>query len=150
MKTEEINQNMDNSSTYPKAPYILTDVSIDRNPGKFKIRMIHVSETGKKISHTREFEHGTNNIGKFLAIMGAIKYCELKAIENPVLYKSIPIYTDSTTALTWLKRKETKKNTIIQEVYDLLVNAEIYLANNTIPNPILKWDTAKHGIIPVF
>lgn len=91
------------------------------------------------------FEKGSNNIGEFLAIVHALAWCKKHQIERP-------IYTDSNTALTWVKNKKTKtKVTPTAEnapLFDLIKRAENWLSNNTWKNAILKWHTEAWGEIP--
>ena len=65
---------------------------------------------------------------------------------------SIPIYTDSVTAISWIRNKHCK--TTLQEtrrnaqIFELVDRAEQWLQNNTYSTPILKWDTKHWGEIP--
>jgi ribonuclease HI len=65
---------------------------------------------------------------------------------------NIPIYTDSTIALGWIKKKrcvtklERNKNT--ESLFTLIERAENWLNTNTWSQSILKWDTKAWGEIP--
>jgi len=91
------------------------------------------------------FEKATNNIGEFLAIVHALAYCK----KNNV---SLPIYSDSNTALSWVRKKkantklETNELNII--VFDLISRAEKWLQENQYENKLLKWHTEAWGEIP--
>ena len=127
---------------------ILTSVAVDAacsgNPGLMEYQGVDV-KTGFQIFRIGPLEQGTNNIGEFLAIVHAVASFYKT---NPAL----PIYSDSKTAISWVKNKKAKtklepneKNTAI---FDLIQRAERWLHNNSFTNPILKWDTEKWGEIP--
>ncbi len=88
---------------------------------------------------------GTNNVGEFLAIVHALAMCKQKNI-------TLPIYTDSQTAMAWVRNKKAK-TTLREEpdnekLFDYIERAENWLKQNTWPNKILKWDTRNWGEIP--
>jgi ribonuclease HI len=91
------------------------------------------------------FEDGTNNIVEFLAIVHALAYCKKHQI-------NLPIYSDSQTAIGWVKKKKAntkhEESSHNQELFDLLERAENWLANNTYQNSIIKWETKDWGEIP--
>ncbi|QKG78838.1 ribonuclease H1 domain-containing protein [Tenuifilum thalassicum] len=102
-------------------------------------------KTGKQIFHQGPFPDATNNIGEFLAIVHGLAY--LKKIGS-----DIPIYTDSMTAISWVRAKQartklqpTNKN---QKLFELIQRAENWLKENTWKNPLLKWETKYWGEIP--
>jgi ribonuclease HI len=62
-----------------------------------------------------------------------------------------PVYTDSRTAISWIKRKKAntklkpdKKNA---QLFEMIIRAENWLKNNEWKNPLLKWDTEHWGEI---
>ncbi len=88
---------------------------------------------------------GTINIAEFIAIVQALDYCK----ENNL---DLPIYSDSTTAICWVKNKRpnttqgrTKYNV---RLFGLLTWAVNWLKQNDFSNMILKWETKKWGEIP--
>lgn len=91
------------------------------------------------------FQDGTNNIGEFLAIVHALAF--LKQHNS-----DLPIYSDSKTAIAWVKKK--KANTKLEptgrndELFDLLERAEKWLRDNNFSNKILKWETEDWGENP--
>lgn len=91
------------------------------------------------------FQDGTNNIGEFLAIVHALAF--LKQHNS-----DLPIYSDSKTAISWVKKK--KANTKLEptgrnnELFDLLERAEKWLRDNNFSNKILKWETEDWGENP--
>jgi ribonuclease HI len=85
------------------------------------------------------------NIGEFLAIVHALAYLKQRDM-------SWPVYSDSRTAIAWIRRKkantkleQTEKN---QKLFLLIRRAEEWLRHNTWPNRILKWETEYWGEIP--
>lgn len=126
---------------------ILNSLSVDAacsgNPGKLEYRGVHV-ET-KKVWFHISFPLGTNNIGEFLAVVHGLAELKRQNID-------IPLYTDSKTALSWIKKK--KCATLLTEtaetsqLFDLIRRAEKWLKTEEQKNVILKWDTASWGEIP--
>ena len=88
---------------------------------------------------------GTNNIVEFLGIVHGLAWCK----QNNYLF---PIYSDSKTAISWIKKK--KANTKLEQTYrnkplfELLQRAELWIKNNSWTNQILKWETDIWGEIP--
>ena len=101
--------------------------------------------TKELIFHKGPFDGATNNIGEFLAVVHGLAL--LKKQNSP-----IPIYTDSITAIAWVRQKKhksivlpTKEN---EEIFELLQRAELWLINNSFTTPIIKWETKIWGEIP--
>ncbi len=91
------------------------------------------------------FEKGSNNIGEFLAIVHALAWCKQHNY-------TWPIYTDSQTALAWVRNKKARTkvspSAVNKKLFDLIKRAEIWLQNNTWQNKLLKWETEAWGEIP--
>lgn len=91
------------------------------------------------------FFDGTNNVGEFLAIVHALAHLKKHKLDTP-------IYSDSKTAISWVKKK--KANTKLDqtprngELFDLMERAENWLKDNNYKNPILKWETKAWGENP--
>jgi len=140
--------------TYPSNPIsknkvikdsISVDAACSGNPGLMEYRGVE-TETGKPIFHQGPFEDGTNNIGEFLALVHAFAMLQKNGNINK------PIYSDSITAIAWVRNKKaktqleaTKRNKII---FELIERAENWLKANTFKNPIYKWETESWGEIP--
>ena len=83
---------------------------------------------------------GTNNVGEFLAIVHGLGF--LRRYE-----KDMPIYSDSLTAIKWVRLKKantslsSNKNTEL--ALNLIQRAEKWLMENEYNNRILKWETHK-------
>ena len=123
---------------------ICVDAACSGNPGKMEYRGVYTGN-GQQLFKAGPFEGGTNNIGEFLAIVHALAWCKKKRID-------LPVYTDSNTALAWVRKKKANTKLIPagknRELFDLIDRAEIWLNENTWPNRLLKWDTAAWGEIP--
>lgn len=91
------------------------------------------------------FFDGTNNVGEFLAIVHALAHLKKHNLDTP-------IYSDSKTAISWVKNK--KANTKLDqtprnaELFELMERAEKWLKDNNYKNPILKWETKAWGENP--
>ena len=127
---------------------ILESLSVDAacsgNPGAMEYQGVY-TQTGQRIFHQGPFEEGTNNIGEFLALVHGLAF--LKQQNSP-----LPIYTDSKTALAWVRNKRvrtelerTSRNYIL---FDMIERAEKWLQTNDYTTKIMKWETSVWGEIP--
>lgn len=120
------------------------DASCIGYPGPMEYKCVHTT-TQQEIFHQGPFENGSNNIGEFLAIVHALALFKKRDI-------SLPIYTDSETALTWVKNKKCKTKLPQDDknspIFDLITRAEDWLNNNEYTNKLMKWDTNAWGEIP--
>lgn len=123
---------------------IAVDAGCSGNPGLLEYRGIYL-RTGKEIFHQGPFEHGTNNIGEFLAIVHALAL--LKKNNS-----NMTVYSDSMVAQKWVREKKCKtkleKNDKNSVLHTLIERAEAWLAANSYTNPVVKWQTEKWGEIP--
>ncbi|MFZ4398470.1 MAG: viroplasmin family protein [Bacteroidales bacterium] len=128
----------------PIIPSISVDAACAGNPGLMEYRGVD-TQTKHELFHKGPFTQGTNNIGEFLAIVHGLAYLKQQN-------SKLPIYSDSKTALAWIrdKKAKTKLETIPENkvLFELIARAEIWLANNTWENPLYKWDTEGWGEIP--
>ncbi|MFP4469329.1 MAG: viroplasmin family protein [Bacteroidales bacterium] len=120
------------------------DAACSGNPGVMEYQCVN-TKTGQRIFHGGPYPDATNNVGEFLAIVHCLALLKQKG-------KTIPVYTDSKTAMSWVKNKHAKtkleptpRN---QKVFELIARAEKWLKTNTWDIPILKWDTENWGEIP--
>ena len=136
-----------NYDNYPeiRLDAIAVDAACSHNPGPVEYQGVLVG-TGQRIFHYGPLQDGTNNIGEFLAIVHAASLLKKRGDSTT------PIYTDSRTALAWIRnrRSNTKITATPQnrELLAILERANRWISLNNIPNPILKWDTEKWGEIP--
>ncbi len=123
---------------------ISVDAACAGNPGKMEYRGVD-TRSGVQLFHKGPFVLGTNNIGEFLGIVHALAYLDKKGSQ-------LPVYTDSMTALKWVKDKAVKtklpRNKQTEELFDLIDRAIFWLNNHDYPNKIMKWETEKWGEIP--
>lgn len=136
-----------NYSAFPeiRLDAIAVDGACSKNPGPMEYRGVMVA-TGEEVFRMGPLAGGTNNIGEYVALIHA---ASLLARRGDF---TTPIYSDSKTALAWLRRG--RSNTSIKptadngKVIELLRRADAWLANNRIVNPVLKWNTELWGEIP--
>jgi ribonuclease HI len=104
-------------------------------------------ETGtrKVLFRMGPYEDGTNNIVEFLGIVHALAYCKQN---NSML----PIYSDSRTAISWVKKKEARtkhdRSSKNAKLFELMERAEKWLRENEYKNKVLKWETKAWGENP--
>jgi len=124
---------------------ISVDAACSGNPGDMEYQCVETI-SGKVIFHKGPFKEGTNNIGEFLGLVHALAL--LKKLNN----HHTSIYSDSITAISWVKKKKAKTNLMEteknSELFELIERAEIWLKTNTFENKIIKWDTQSWGEIP--
>jgi ribonuclease HI len=120
------------------------DAACKGNPGILEYRGVD-TRSGAEFFRLGPFPEGTVNIGEFLAIVHALAL--LKKIDS-----GWPIYSDSRTAIAWVKAKKIKTNlerkTNTEQLFQLTDRAVEWLKSNTWTNPVLKWETAYWGEIP--
>lgn len=121
---------------------ISVDAACSGNPGMMEYQGVD-TKTGEVLFHYGPV-FGTNNIGEFLGIVHALSLLQKQG-------KNTTIYSDSMTALAWVRNK--KANTTLvrdkrtEELWQLIERAEKWLKENNYSNKILKWDTNKYGEI---
>ncbi|PZE19778.1 ribonuclease H [Paenibacillus xerothermodurans] len=122
---------------------ISVDVGSKGNPGLVEYKGVD-TRTGKVIFQHPPIAKGTNNLGEFLAIVHALAYLKQKG-------SSMTIYSDSVTAISWVRKKAVATNLprdeSTKEIWALVDRALAWLHNNSYSNPILKWDTKAWGEI---
>ncbi|PNQ74878.1 ribonuclease H [Hanstruepera neustonica] len=128
----------------PNYNSIAVDAAVSGNPGKMEYQGVD-TKTKKRLFHQGPFEEGTNNIGEFLAIVHALAFLK-KQNSNRI------IYTDSKTAISWVKKKtantkleRSEKN---KPLFDLVDRAITWLKTNNYATTIVKWETKAWGEIP--
>jgi len=122
---------------------ISVDGGCTGNPGPFEYRGVDIA-TGEELFELgrNSVYQGTNNIAEFLAIVHCLGYCS----ENNI---TTEIYTDSKTAMAWVKKGKANTTFSDDEVTaKLLKRAELYLKTNPPKLDILKWKTKIWGEIP--
>jgi ribonuclease HI len=124
---------------------IAVDAACSRNPGPVEYQGVMVG-TGEVVFKIGPLEGGTNNIGEYLAIIHAAALFKKNGDFNT------PIYSDSRTALSWIRaghsRTSVKPTANNARIVDMLRRADLWLSQNRILNPIIKWETEEWGEIP--
>lgn len=123
---------------------LVVDAAWNTATGDMEYQGIYLA-TKQKLFLKGPYADGTNNIGEFLAIVHALALLDQKN-------SNIPVYSDSRTAISWVKKKkantklaETPRNA---ELFELLDRAETWLSTHRFANPILKWETEYWGENP--
>jgi len=120
------------------------DAACSGNPGALEYQGVDTAN-GKLIFHQGPFPLGTVNIGEFLALVHGLAL--LKKQNN-----AMPIYSDSITAMSWVRKKAIKtnleRNAKTEELFKMVDRALIWIKSNTWENKILKWETRVWGEIP--
>jgi ribonuclease HI len=123
---------------------LVVDAAWNTATGDMEYQGIYLA-TQQKLFLKGPYSDGTNNIGEFLAIVHALALLHQKG-------SNIPVYSDSRTAISWVKKK--KANTKLEEttrnaeLFELLNRAENWLQTHAFANPVLKWETTVWGENP--
>ena len=123
---------------------LVVDAAWNTATGDMEYQGIYLA-TKQKLFLKGPYTDGTNNIGEFLAIVHALALLHQKG-------SNIPVYSDSRTAIGWVKKK--KANTKLEEtsrnaeLFELLDRAETWLQTHRFANPVLKWETTVWGENP--
>ena len=125
-------------------PSLSVDAACSGNPGVMEYRGVDTA-TGREIFRMGPYPDGTNNVGEFLALVHGISLMQKISC-------NLPIYSDSVSAIAWVRAKQCKTKLMRTErnipLFDLIARAERWLQSNTYSNKILKWDTPNWGEIP--
>ena len=128
----------------PVAESYCVDAACSGNPGPLEYRGVDL-RNGKEIFRQGPYQHGTNNVGEFLAIVHALRSLEKQ-------HRTLTVYSDSSTAIGWVKKKNCNTTLVADKqnapLFKLIDQAEDWLAEHSIASPILKWDTKTWGEIP--
>ncbi|MCS6990817.1 MAG: ribonuclease H family protein [Chitinophagales bacterium] len=128
----------------PKVPSICVDAACNTATGTMEYRAVELASR-KELFRNGPFAHATNNVGEFLAIVHALAYCKKHHL-------NWPIYSDSKTALTWVRRKKArttlKADKLNRDVFELLRRAELWLREHNYTNELLQWNTPLWGENP--
>lgn len=123
---------------------VCVDAACSGYPGDLEYRGVNTKD-GAEFFHRGPFPEGSVNIGEFLAIVHALALLVRQG-------RDCPIYSDSRTAICWVRDKKTRTKLrptdANRRLFDLLERGERWLATHTYPNPILKWETEQWGENP--
>ena len=122
---------------------LAVDAACSGNPGPMEYRGVYLGD-GKEIFHFGPV-HGTNNIGEFLAIVHALAMLDKQDLK-------MTIYSDSRTAISWVRKKccktQLERNEETEQLFQLIERAESWLKAHRITIPIMKWETEQWGEVP--
>lgn len=122
---------------------LAVDAACSGNPGPMEYRGVYLPNR-QEIFHYGPVK-GTNNIGEFLAIVHGLALLKQKGLD-------MPIYSDSVSAICWVRQKKCKtklpRTEETENLFQLIERAEKWLEENTYTNRILKWETHEWGEIP--
>lgn len=128
----------------PNFNSISVDAASSGNPGIMEYRGVD-TKTKKQLFIQGPFEEGTNNIGEFLALVHGLALLK-KNNSDRILY------TDSKTAISWVKKKrcntKLERSEKSKNLFELIDRAEQWLKTNTYNTVIVKWETKAWGEIP--
>ena len=142
-KTDKKPRNLEEFGTAIDDNSISVDAACSGNPGLMEYRGVETF-SGIELFRQGPYKHGTNNIGEFLALVHALALFQNK--------QDVIIYSDSRTAMAWVRNKKvkttlkkTKETALIHEMIDRALK---WLHNSSYRNPIKKWNTKVWGEIP--
>ncbi len=122
---------------------ISVDTACSGNPGDMEYQGV-CTKTGKVIFRYGPVPNGTNNFGELLAIVHGLALLQQSNT-------SIPIYSDSLTAMAWVRKKQVNtnipRNKSTEQLWKIIERAQKWLLNNTYSNEIIKWETKIWGEI---
>jgi ribonuclease HI len=120
------------------------DAACAGNPGVLEYQGVN-TETKEVLFARGPFPEGTVNLGEFLAIVHGLAY--LKKLDCPY-----PLYSDSRTAIAWVRNRAIKtnldRNARTEELFKMVDNAIAWLKSNHYSTKVLKWETEDWGENP--
>jgi len=139
------------SANKPRIPSLCADAACSGSPGRLEYRVVE-TETSQQILRAGPFAEGTNNVGEFLAIVGALRWLKRQGLHWP-------IYSDSENAIAWIQMRKCntklKPTAANRRVFALIHSAEADLpallspgGEHPVKPAILKWETKRWGEIP--
>ena len=132
------------NNDHPNYNSISVDAASSGNPGIMEYQGVD-TKSKKVLFKQGPFKEATNNIGEFLALVHGLAF--LKKLKSSQI-----IYSDSITAISWVKKKQCQTklapNENNKEVFKLIDRAITWLMTHSYDNQIVKWKTKKWGEIP--
>lgn len=124
---------------------IAVDGACSGNPGLMEYRGVSVA-TGEELFHVGPLADGTNNVAEYLAIIHGLAYLFQRNDSTTA------IYTDSATAVAWVRnrgcRTQLKPTEANAKIFNLIARANVWIRTHQTANPILRWNTSIWGEIP--
>lgn len=141
---QKSNPSPEGEPAQPVLHALSVDAACSGNPGTLEYRGVMV-DTRREVFRVGPFPKGTNNIGEFLALVHGLSLLKKHDLK-------IPIYSDSMTAIGWIRKKQCKtllpRTEETAPLLDLVARAEAWLRANDCSTPIYKWRTELWGEIP--
>ncbi len=123
---------------------LAVDAACKGNPGTLEYQGVFTA-TQTPVFKRGPYEMGTVNIGEFLAIVLGLAWLKKNKLDYPV-------YSDSRTAIAWVRNKRVntklKKSAKNARLFAAVDKAVEWLKTNDYKNPVLKWETRLWGEIP--
>lgn len=134
-------------SVFPqiKTNAIAVDAACNKNPGGDMEYQGVLVGSGERIFHVGPLPGGSNNIGEYLALVHALALLAQRGDHTT------PVYSDSVTALSWLRRRHSHSTLQMapeSKLGELLRRADHWVATHQWLNPVYKWETETWGEIP--
>ncbi|MGX1266633.1 ribonuclease HI [Rossellomorea marisflavi] len=140
-KTSESQEKIQSVSSQYIKESISVDAACSGNPGELEYQGVDTN-TGEQIFASEKYPVGTNNLGEFLAVVHALRYLHDQG-------SAIPVYSDSVSAIAWVRNKRVKtnleRNQKTESLWQDIDAAVDWLYDHDYPNPILKWETKAWG-----
>ncbi|MBP6977012.1 MAG: ribonuclease H family protein [Bacteroidales bacterium] len=130
--------------SFPVWDSLSVDAACSGNPGILEYRGVW-TQSGAEVFREGPFPEGTVNLGEFLAIVHGLALLQQRGL-------TCPVYSDSRTALKWVKDRAIKtklpRTPSNQKLFELVDRALKWLHEYPHHNPLLKWDTVAWGENP--
>lgn len=102
--------------------------------------------SGEEVFGTKPILGGNQNIAEFLALVGAMKY---RVVTKQY---DLHIYSDSKTALSWVRNKKIKSTYDLGQLDEIVQNriygALEFISKSGVAKNLFKWESALWGEIP--
>lgn len=139
-KDQSQEKNLGDTQDYIKES-ISVDAACSGNPGAMEYQAVNTA-TGEQLFASEVYPVGTNNLGEFLAVVHALRYLHDQDSD-------MPVYSDSVSALAWVRNKRVKTNLVrnadTEKLWQDIEDATSWLYDHAYENPILKWETKSWG-----
>lgn len=136
-------QKNQNAPAFPAGAFLVVDAACSGVPGPTEYQGFLMPE--KKQMFGVHIGRATNNLGEFLAIVHALAMLKQLGSE-------IPVYSDSATAISWVRQKMVKSNlkrdARTEAAWQLTDRAVNWLKSNHFRNSVRKWETEYWGENP--
>lgn len=129
--------------TIPSGNFLVVDAACSGTPGPTEYQGFFFPQ--KTLVFHLHIGLANNNIGEFLAIVHAQAWMAKNGYR-------LPVYSDSVTAISWVRNKKVKselpRNRETKNAWDLVDRALVWLHQNSLSGPVLKWETEFWGENP--